>query len=139
MKFKAILLSIGIIGFLAPAVFAQYTPQSGSAERKAILDSLRAAVKRELEKDMIFEVSDLRVAKGWAVMSGSPRKPDGSPFDYSRTKYESSWRSGDFEDGVQALLRKTGSRRTVVKYSIDATDYWVGGECQKRRCPRGLQ
>lgn len=128
--------------FLLFPVFAysQYTPESGSAERKAIVDGLRIPVKRVLKKPVMFRVDSLRVQDGWATISATLLKPDGSPFDWSGTKWETSWRNGeDFEGGVQALLRKRGNIWQVSDYVIDATDWSMGEACRKRKCPSVLR
>src|SRR5207253_8674601 len=51
----------------APALMqGAYTPSAGSTERKAIMDALRAEMKRNDSRELIFVVQYLRVRKGWA-------------------------------------------------------------------------
>ena len=55
-----------------------YTPQPGSAERKAILDALRMWVKQQHHLDVIFVVMDLKVQNGSARVHVLPQSKDGS-------------------------------------------------------------
>lgn len=140
MKKIRLLSTLLIVLFFAVCISAQYTPDSGSDERKAIMDGLRIRVKSVLKKPVIFRVGSLRVKDGWAVISAELLKPDGSAFDWSGTKYERAWRKGDdFEGGVQALLRKRGNVWQVLDYALDATDYSMGEACRKRKCPSALR
>ena len=54
-----------------------YTPTKGSAERKAILDTLRQRVEQLHHLKVIFGVTYLKVNNGWAWVETSPRSPDG--------------------------------------------------------------
>ena len=140
MRKLHLLLWLGSVVCCSSLVQAQYTPETGSVERKAIVDGLRIPVKRVLRKPVMFKVDSLRVQDGWATISATLLKPDGSSFDWSGTKWESSWRSGeDFEGGVQALLRKRGNVWHVLDYVIDATDWAMGESCRRRKCPSVLR
>lgn len=123
---------------MAGGASAQYTPESGSPERKAIMDALRVPTKRELKKNVIFEVGAFSVKDGWAVISATPRNEDGSEFDWSGTKYARCMADGDCDRSVQALLRKRGKTWSVVEYAVGATDWSMGYACQKRKCPKEL-
>lgn len=84
-----------------PAVQADsaYTPARGSAERKAIMDAMRAHRRRFDPQPVIFVVSHLRVQRGWAWLAAEPQSPDG------RSHYE----------GEEALLRRRNGRWAVVE------------------------
>lgn len=139
MKTSKLLTPI-ILLFCAVGISAQYTPDSGSTERKAIVDGLRGRVKSVLKRPVIFQVNSLQVKDGWATISATLLKPDGSAFDWSGTKYERAWRKGDdFEGDVQALLRKRGNTWRVLDFELDATDYSMGEACRKRKCPSVLR
>jgi hypothetical protein len=88
------LFALPLILFLLapPATWAQkpetdavapglHTPGKGSAERKAILDALRA----KMNADLIFVVVTLRVHSGWAWVRVKPQSPDG------KSHYEDVW------------------------------------------------
>ena len=76
-----------------------HTPARGSAERKAILDAMRAHRRRFDSRPVTFVVSHLRVQRGWAWLSVQPQSFDG------RSRYE----------GEDALLRRRSGRWTVVE------------------------
>lgn len=120
-------------------VQGQYTPQPGSAERKAIMDALRVPIKRQLKKPVIFQVGNLRVKDGWAVISATPLRPDGGKFDWTDTKYAKCIKEGDCDNGVQALLKRSGDTWSVVEYAIGSTDWGMGNACKKHNCPIELQ
>lgn len=103
------------------------------AERKAVLDALRPSVEKKLGPDVEFVVHVLRVESGWAFVMADPQRKGGRPIDGARLYGE------DFEnmDGlrVDAVLRKSSGKWTVVDYGIGATDVWycdVGPESLKR-------
>ncbi len=54
-----------------------YTPPSGSAERKAILDAMRMKVKELHQFDVKFTVKTMNVSDGWAWVHTLPRSKDG--------------------------------------------------------------
>lgn len=115
-----------------------HTPPRGSAERQALMDALRGTVQRELGKPAIFEVRALRVLGDWAFADVSPRKPDGSPFDYRGTPLEQAWREGFVDDGMYAVLRRQDGRWRVVRHAIGPTDVaWMAWE-NELRAPRAL-
>lgn len=98
------------------------TPKSGTPERKAIADALRAPVKQELQCEVIFKIDRLKVLNGWAFLGGVPLKPDGSEMDYKGTTYEEAIREGAFDGGIFALLQKRDGQWVTVRYVIGATD-----------------
>ena len=76
-----------------------HTPARGSAERKAILDAMRAHRRRFDAAPVIFVVQHLRVQHGWAWLTAAPQSPDG------RSRFEEE----------SALLRRRGARWEVVE------------------------
>ncbi len=131
---------------LAPPIQAQYTPESGSSERKAVIDALRVPVQRELRKPVVFRDVRLRVSGSWAIVdTATPAKPDLTEFDYrgSNSAYARCVNRGDDDCGdpqYSAILRKTNNRWQVMKFGSGATDVWIGYACSKiRGCPRDLQ
>ncbi|HEY7785790.1 MAG TPA: hypothetical protein VIB00_13745 [Pyrinomonadaceae bacterium] len=105
-----------------PATAKPYTPERGSAERKAIIDALRVPVEKQLKQSVIFKVDQLRVQKGWAFFGGMPQTPDGREIDYTGTVYQEAIDEGAFDGGVFALLRNVKGKWKVVQYVIGATD-----------------
>lgn len=117
-------LVLSLFGTLlcASTTVAQYTPEKGSVERKAITDTLRVPVEKKLKQRVVFNIDHLKVEDGWAFMFGAPRKPGGGRLDYSKTAYAEAEAAGMFDDNISALLHKVRGRWTVVKYVIGATD-----------------
>lgn len=127
-----------LAGAQAAAAQRPHTPPRGSAERQALMDALRGTVQRELGKPAVFEVRALRVLGDWAFADVTPRKPDGSPFDYRGTPMEQAWREGFMDDGMYAVLRRRDGRWRVVRHAIGPTDVaWMGWE-QELHAPRAL-
>jgi hypothetical protein len=117
-----VMLSFFSMLLCASTAVAQYTPEKGSLERKAITDALRVPVEKKLKQKVVFNVDHLMVQDDWAFMLGAPRKPNGEKPDYSKTSYAEAQRLGMFDDNISALLHKVRGRWTVVKYVIGATD-----------------
>lgn len=112
--------------FLALAVTGSaqsaYTPDKGSPERKAILDTLRLPVERDLKQKVVFVADNFKVQGTWAFVSGTPRNSNGGDPDYSNTKYADQVDSGAFDNNFFALLRKTAGKWKVTTYAIGCTD-----------------
>jgi hypothetical protein len=72
-------MRLTIVGFIvlfsaaASAQPAAYTPEPGSAERKAIFDAMR---KLGDNPTRVFVVRYLKVQDGWAWVTGDPQSPD---------------------------------------------------------------
>jgi len=125
---------------LCANAFAQgaYTPKPGSAEREAIMDSLRAVAKKDLGRTVIFKVDHLRVVGDWAFARVSPSLPNGEEIDYTKTKYRKLVELGAFDPQAETLLRQTLKGWDVVEWRFGATDVesvlWV----QKYDLPKSL-
>jgi hypothetical protein len=138
--FGRVLVAVLVLAFSATAQAQQrpHTPERGSPERQALMDALREPVRREVGKSAIFEVRELRVLGDWAFADVSPREPDGSPLDYSGTPMGEAWRDGLVDDGMYALLRRTGGRWRVLRYAIGPTDVaWIPWQ-EELNAPRAL-
>jgi len=110
MKTKfAHLLTLVTVVILVDSAIANpeaYTPPSGSAERKSILDAYRAEYTKDaLTKDVIFVVKHLKVHDGWAWLEVNPRSADGSQ------QFESE----------QGLLHKEGGGWKVLQRKSGTT------------------
>jgi len=79
---SAPVLALVILSILVQPATANseaYTPPSGSAERKAILDAYRAEYTKDaLTKEVIFVVKHLKAHDGWAWLEVNPKSADGS-------------------------------------------------------------
>jgi len=101
---------------------ALHTPKIGSAERKAILDTLRPPVQSTLHQPVVFKCDVFKVELGWAFVRGTPVRPDGGKIDYRKTKYKAALDEGFFDDGFAALLRFKSGSWHITKWEIGATD-----------------
>jgi hypothetical protein len=95
LSLSAALLAVIISPSLSLARSGVYTPAKGSAERKAIMDAMRA---KGDDQDRIFVVRRLKISGNWAWLDCDPQSRDGS------NHYEPE----------SALLRKSGGKWKVV-------------------------
>jgi len=117
-RFRQSLILFGFLCFLgraatlASAQSGVYTPASGSDERKAIMDALRAPVERELKQQVVFVVTTLRVENGWAYLKSTPQGANGRPIDLSS-------QVGSGSDGsITALLHRISGRWRIVTHAL---------------------
>ncbi len=115
-----------------------YTPSPGSAERGAVMDGIRGPIVAELGQPVIFKVDLLRVREGWAFLKAQPRRPDGGAIDYRKTKFREAVAEGMFDGGVQALLKRAGTRWESVDWALGATDVPYGDWWKKYGAPRAI-
>jgi hypothetical protein len=99
-----------------------YTPVPGSPERKAIMDSVRESVSKELGQRVIFVVSELNVCGNWAFLEAEPRQPDGRPVDWTIGAYADAVANDVCGGYVHALLIRKDGRWRVRTHVICATD-----------------
>jgi hypothetical protein len=81
------------------------TPEPNSPERRAIMNSLRVPVEKELKQKVVFRIRRLNVQNGWAFLDGVPQQPGGKPVNYTVTRHQTAIEAGAFDDGILALLR----------------------------------
>jgi hypothetical protein len=114
------------------------TPQPGSAERKAILSTLRVPVQKELKKPVRLKVDHLKVQDQWAFLRGVPQQLGGKPMNYKGTPYQEAIRLGVFDDWICALLHKQRGKWRVVTYVIGATDVAYDGWDKQYQAPASI-
>lgn len=103
-----------------------YTPQRGTAERKAILDAARAPVSRDLGQPVIFVVDVLRTDGRLAYLQATPHQPGGAPLDWMQTPFGEDWANDAMSDVIMVVLSRTGSGWRVIDYVIGPTDvFWI--------------
>jgi hypothetical protein len=134
---RTLILSVAVLSLCA-AVSAQpvHTPEKGSAERKAILDALRAPIERELKQEIVFVAEHFNVAGTWAFIGGVPQATGGGEPNYRGTRYQSARDSDAFDNNFFAILRKTGGRWKVVHYAIGCTDVCYADWSSRYRAPK---
>jgi hypothetical protein len=139
MKQKLVICAL-ISWAFSIAVIGQnvYTPERGSAERKAILDAIRIPVERDLKQKVLFVADTFNVSGNWAFVGGTPQSPDGGEPDYSRTKYAEAADQGAFDNNFFALLKKTGGKWRVTTVAIGCTDVCYTDWWRRYRAPKAV-
>lgn len=140
MMKKVLPVFLFIIGLSVTSVLAQkvYTPEKGSAERTAILDTLRKPVEKELKQEIQFVVNDFNVSGNWAFISGEPQTKTGEMPDYSNTVYQEQVEAEMFDNNFFALMKKTGKKWKVVKYFIGCTDVCYANWWEEFKAPKAI-
>lgn len=140
LRSEGILFAIIVAVWFAGNLSAQpaYTPEKGSAERKVILDALRAPVERDLKQKIVFVADNFNVYGNWAFVGGTPQSANGGSPDYSRTQYADAKESGAFDNNFFALLKKTAGKWKVVTYAIGCTDVCYADWWRRHRAPKAV-
>ncbi len=137
---KKSVISLSIVLMFAFAAFGQkvYTPEKGSAERKAILDALRAPVEKELKQKIQFAINDFNVSGTWAFLSGEPQDASGNRPNYEGTEYREQVEADMFDNNFFALLKKTGGKWKVVTHAIGCTDVCYAMWWKDHKAPKAV-
>lgn len=115
-----------------------YTPEKGSAERKAIVDALRVPVERELKQKVIFAAEHFNVSGNWAFLGGAPQNTSGGEPDYLGTRYAEAQQEGIFDNNFFAVLKKTAGKWKVVRYAIGCTDVCYSDWWARYKAPKAI-
>jgi len=107
-------------------------------DRKAILDAARTHFERVIGGKLIFSVSTLRQKGDWAFLLARPLRPGNKTIDWRRTQFAEAWREGAFDEGVIALLRRSGRGWRVLEGIVGATDVPYGCWWKKYGAPKSL-
>ena len=104
------LLVLATTLFAAFAAVSQtvYTPERGSAERKAILDALRIPIERELKQPIIFVADNFNVQGNWAFVGGMPQGADGNANRTDRSDHQRG--AGVHQEGSWSRKRRRHPR-----------------------------
>ena len=140
MKSKLLVWICLLFGVLAMPSFGQgvYTPEKGSAERKAILDALRVPVERELKQPIVFVTDNFKVQGAWSFVSGTPLAQGGGAPNYKGTKYAEAQKQGFFDNNFFALLKKTAGKWKVMTYAIGCTDVCYTEWWRQYKAPKAI-
>lgn len=138
MIFAAFVMLLASAAATQVAAQKVYTPERGSAERKAILDALRVPVERDLKQKIVFNTEYFNVSANWAFLGGDPQTPEGGKPNYRGTRYWEAVRADMFDNNFFAVLRKTGGRWRVVTYAIGCTDVCYADWWRRHRAPKAI-
>jgi len=127
-----------VVNASALAQDAPQTPEPNSPERKAIMDTLRVPVEKELKQKVVVRIRWFKLQNGRACLEGGPKQPGSKPVNYRNTRHQTAIEVGAFDDGILALLRKEKGGWRVVAYDIGSTDYPAPHWQQKYKAPPGI-
>ncbi len=113
-----------------------YTPDKGSAERKAILDALRVPVERDLKQKIVFVTDNFKVQGNWAFVSGEPTTTNGGRPILRGTAWEDS--EDLFDHNFFGLLKKSGGKWKVVTHALGCTDVCYLDWWRTHRAPKAI-
>jgi hypothetical protein len=109
-----------------PAIAQVQTPARGSAQRAAILDTVRLRVEAEVGQPVEFVVNELRVLGEWVFTRLVPQRLGGGEIPWAYTRFQSNFDAGMFEAEVVALVRNTPAGLLLYEYDLGSTDVvWV--------------
>jgi len=126
---RATLLQVVLLAAMCGSAAAQecpYTPAVGSAERKAIMDTLRAPVEVQLKQRVVFVVEKFTACRSWAFLEATLQRPDGRPLDWTITPFNDAVAEDMCGGYIHALLVLQDGRWEVSESVICASDVpWV--------------
>lgn len=126
LRISLFCIVFSIVGFSNVIAQTVTTPRPGTAERAAILDAMRPHVEAAMRGPVVFVVSTMNVADGWAFVTAHPQRPDGSAINPYETGYAEDI---EFMDGLNtiALLRFANNRWNLIDLHTGPTDvsYYV--------------
>ncbi len=134
LVFMAAILS----AFSGPALAQTFRePAKGSAERAAIMDTLRPAVEAEMRGPVEFVVTTIRVTPNWAFVQVEPQRPGGGVIDPEETGFAGE---SDMMDGLTtyALMGFQAGRWNLIDHMVGPTDVGYAAWQQRYAVPAAL-
>ena len=118
------LLATLLLSLIAMHATAQAvsTPDTGSPERKALLDAARAPLERRLHQPVRFAVDRLTLAGDWAFLHAHMQGAGGRPLDFAGTEFEPAASHGALSRVYAALLERNAGQWTVKAEAVGPTD-----------------
>ena len=90
---------------------------------------MRVPVERLLDVKVVFVVERMTMFGDWAFAALHPRTEAGNRIDYRRTLIAKDFDPEQDSDFVDALVRRSGSSRTLVEHAFLPTDVvWKNGK-----------
>lgn len=124
--------------FSGPALALTFRePAKGSAERAAIMDTLRQAVEAEMRGPVEFVVTTIRVTPNWAFVQVEPQRPGGGVIDPEETGFAGDT---DMMDGltVYGLMGFQAGRWNLIDHMVGPTDVGYADWQQRYGVPAAL-
>jgi len=137
---KGILLSILSLIILGLSVSAQTVehPDKGSAERSALLDTLRPSIEKELKQKIVFVIHQINVQGTWAFVDGRLRTTNGKVPSWKGTPYAKAASYGAQSDGISALLKRSGNGWRIIEKAIGCTDVCYVDWWKRYKAPKAI-
>ena len=142
MKTAGAVLSIAVAVMMmtisGPALALTFRePAKGSAERAAIMDTLRPAVEAEMRGPVEFVVTTIRVTPNWAFVQVEPQRPGGGVIDPEETGFAGE---SDMMDGltVYGLMGFQAGRWNLIDHMVGPTDVGYADWQQRYGVPAAL-
>lgn len=137
MRNQYILLPVVVFLFSSlAAAQGVYTPEKGSAERTAILDTLRVPVEKAFKQKIVFVTDNCKVQGTWAFVSGQPMLPSGQEPELKNTRFAAY--QDAYDNNFFGLLRKTAGKWKVVTHAIGCTDVCYADWWKRYRAPKAI-
>ena len=140
-----------VVNASALAQDAPQTPEPNSSERKAIMNTLRVPVEKELKQKIVFRIRRLKMQNGWAFLEGVPQEAGGKQVNYTITPDQTAFRGMETNGnpwGISAASRADWAKDLPVVTLAEAGEtpvevlFWVGCagsyEDRARRVSRSL-
>jgi hypothetical protein len=137
---KRINLALLLLLMSTAFVFSQAVihPGKGSSERAAILDGLRPTVETKLKQKIVFLINEINQQGNWVFVDGRLRTPDGEVPNWKNTPYAEAAKYGAQSDGLSALMRRSGSRWSIITYAIGCTDVCYVDWWRRFKAPKAI-
>lgn len=121
---QRVFLSVLLSAMTMTALSAQdvTTPAAGSAERKQLLDVVRAPLEQRLHRQVRFVVEQLKVSGDFAFLRAAMQDADGRPVSYVGTEFEGAADAGLMSKDYVALLRRSGGAWSIQAERIGPSD-----------------
>jgi hypothetical protein len=129
-----------IFAFSVTTAFAQGTdtPAENSPESAAVLKALSVPVSKDLKQNITFSTEKIKVQGNWAFVAGQAKNAEGGAPNWKLTKYQEFIDSGDFEDNLFALLKKTNGKWRVVTYMMNCHDVCYLDWDKRYKAPKAI-
>lgn len=115
-----------------------HTPEAGSAERRQVLDAVRAPLEKKLGQDVRFDVEQMKVGDGWGFLYARMQDADGGRIDYAKTPLADAAKEGYASPVYVALLQRAGGHWELRAEAIGPTDLAWADWSSKYGAPQAL-
>ncbi len=115
-----------------------HTPDVGSAERRQVLDAVRAPLEKKLGQDVRFDVEQMKVGDGWGFLYARMQDAGGGAIDYAKTPMADAAKQGYVSPVYVALVQRVDQHWQLRAEAIGPTDLAWADWSQKYGAPQAL-